>query len=391
MTGKVLLEGSIGEYSLERVLVFCNRSQKTGELTVTKEDQEKRVFFIRGEIVFASSSRESDRLGDILLSSGQISEEEYTTSKKLSEESGKRKGIVLVEEGYLKPEDLIAAVNEQVKKIIVDLFEWEEGSFVFRESPPCEEVITLDVSLKEIMREGLLKRKSSEQGDMKIFKKNVAQLHDTIESMSHYERLDVPMDASYDRIKKAFLEKVRYYHPDRHNHSLDPFLNEKLSTILSLLNESHMMLKDEQSRAAYDKSMFSTVKKSEPSSNTVSANESYLQGISFYKEGNYWNAADSFKRAIRFVPDRSNYWAHLSLALSRMPRRSKDAEEAMLKAISLEPNNADHYVQLGLIYHKADMTLRAIRQYETALSWDPYNEVALREIEKLRSKKKKSG
>jgi tetratricopeptide (TPR) repeat protein len=390
MKSKILLEGSIGEYSLEQILVFCNRSQKTGELILTSEDREKRVYFIHGVIVFASSSHESDRLGDILLSAGKISEEEYITSKKLSEESGKRKGIILIEEGYLKPQDLISAVNEQVKKIIVDLFEWEDGRFVFRESPPCEEVITLDVSLKEIIREGRLRRKSAEAGEVKFLKKNVAQLYDTIESMSHYERLDVPMDAPYDKIKKAFLEKVRYYHPDRHNHSFESSLNEKLSTILSLLNESHMTLKDEQSRATYDKSMFSTLKKSEPSSNVVSANESYLQGISFFKEGNYWNAADSFKRAIRFVPDRANYWAHLSLALSRMPRRSKDAEEAMLKAISLDSNNPDHYVQLGLIYQKANMKLRAIRQYETALSWDPYNSVALREIEKLKSKKKKS-
>jgi Flp pilus assembly protein TadD len=56
-----------------------------------------------------------------------------------------------------------------------------------------------------------------------------------------------------------------------------------------------------------------------------------------------------------------------------MDKRLKDAEEALLEAIKLEPHNADHYANLGLIYFKAGMMKRAQSQFEKALKLDPGN------------------
>ncbi|MEF9437791.1 MAG: hypothetical protein L0922_03245 [Candidatus Mariimomonas ferrooxydans] len=65
-------------------------------------------------------------------------------------------------------------------------------------------------------------------------------------------------------------------------------------------------------------------------------------------------------------------------------KRRKEAEEAILKAIELELHNADYYVHLGLIYLDAELKKRAISQFETALTWDPTNQRAQKELDNLK-------
>lgn len=64
-----------------------------------------------------------------------------------------------------------------------------------------------------------------------------------------------------------------------------------------------------------------------------------------------------------------------------MPGRLKDAEEALLTAVKLEPFNADHYANLGLIYAKAGLRKRAYGNFEKALKIDPSNEKARKGVE----------
>jgi tetratricopeptide (TPR) repeat protein len=95
---------------------------------------------------------------------------------------------------------------------------------------------------------------------------------------------------------------------------------------------------------------------------------------------------DFFRHSTRINPAKAKYWSHLSFALSKIPKRVKEAEEALLKAIDLEPDNANYHIQLGKIYLDAKITLRAIRQFEAALSCDPDNGQAKAELEKLKGK-----
>jgi tetratricopeptide (TPR) repeat protein len=73
--------------------------------------------------------------------------------------------------------------------------------------------------------------------------------------------------------------------------------------------------------------------------------------------------------------------------LSKIPRKKKEAEKALKKAIELEPHNADYRVYLGIIYLKAGLNIRAAKCFTAALEWDPTNERAQSELEKLQGKK----
>ena len=388
MREKIFLKGDLNEYNLPQILLFCNRSQKTGELIFQSENSKKCIYYNNGKVIFASSDQVSERLGDILLNSGELSDEQYSKAAEVSATTGKRKGMVLVEEGYIKPDKLIPAINEQVKEIILSLFDWEDGTFIFKESPPSAEVITANISLKELVIEGIERSKKNKTSVSKTFRESLSRLYEEIESLSHYERLGVHMDSSYPEIRRAYFEKVKSYHPDKYNYLADPILNEKLFTVIALLNDSYNLLKNKERRSKYNKSIFTPSRKKEPSYDIKIANENYIRGTSELKEGNYWNAVDFFRESARIIPAEAKYWSHLSIALSKIPRRLKEAEEALLKAIDLEPYNAHYHFQLGIIYLKAKIKLRAIRQFETALSYDPDNGQAEAELKKLKGKKR---
>ncbi|MBS1111732.1 MAG: winged-helix phosphate transcriptional response regulator, partial [Nitrospirae bacterium] len=338
-----------------------------------------------GSIVFASSNAATDRLGDFLLKTGALSEDQYLKSAKQLEGTRKRKAMILVEMGYLSPEELISAIRQHITEIILSLFEWEEGHFKFKNSPPCEEVITLDTPVSDLISAGSLRIEREKSSG---FNKEINELIGKMNSLTHYELLEVSVDASSDELKKAYLQKVKKYHPDKHNPMLNHALSEHLSNLLSALNYAYNTLKDEKSRAEYDNSI-SKIKKSKkvPDPNIILAKGHFNKGINDFSKGNFWGASDSFRMATRMQPRESIYWAHLSLALSKMPKRTKEAEETMLKAISLDPNNSYYHMNLGLILLNSGMKLRAIREFENALKLDPDNKKASIELEKLKLKK----
>ncbi|HMK50612.1 MAG TPA: DUF4388 domain-containing protein, partial [Thermodesulfovibrionales bacterium] len=150
------LVGNIPETSLTRVLIQLNRHRKSGTLVVKTPVFTKKVFLVKGDAVFASSTFEDDRLGEMLLKAGKITMEQYDKSVELLKRTGKRQGAILVELGYISPKDLFWGVKYQVKEIIYSLFLIEKAQYEFVEGEiPSQEVITLKMSMGNLVYEGV--------------------------------------------------------------------------------------------------------------------------------------------------------------------------------------------------------------------------------------------
>ncbi len=159
---KMTFQGNLESMYLAEILLFLAMSRKTGVLILKGHKVTKKVYFENGEIVFAASTLPEERLGDILLQEGTISEEQYRQSAARIE-PGKRQGRVLVEMGVIPPEALWKAVCRQVEGIVHSLFTWERGYFEFLEgSLPTEEKIKLAVGVPNLILEGM--RKVARQG-----------------------------------------------------------------------------------------------------------------------------------------------------------------------------------------------------------------------------------
>src|SRR3990172_7045779 len=97
------LRGGIGEYSMPRILAGLHRQRATGILSVSAGNVTKRVYLSKGEAIFASSTYEDDRLGEMLIKAGKITVEQYDKSVETLKRTRKRQGAILVELAYLSP------------------------------------------------------------------------------------------------------------------------------------------------------------------------------------------------------------------------------------------------------------------------------------------------
>lgn len=155
--------GKIFILSLPDILEFLNSTKKTGLLILKHENERKELFIKEGNVIFAASNLNEDRLGDLMLKEGKITKEDYDKSVELMAGKSKRQGKILIEIGAIEPKDLWSWINKQIKKIVYSVFEWTEGEFYFSEGElPSQENITADVSIPELIIAGIRNIKNYE-------------------------------------------------------------------------------------------------------------------------------------------------------------------------------------------------------------------------------------
>lgn len=153
---EIPLNANIRDFGIPKIFVYLNRKRKTGTLVVKTPAFTKKVYLDKGDVIFASSTDEDDRLGETLIKMGKITLEQYNRSVELLKMTGKRQGEILVELGYLTPQDIIWGVKYQVKDIIYSLFQLKDAAYEFKEGEiPSREVITLKMSMGNLIYEGV--------------------------------------------------------------------------------------------------------------------------------------------------------------------------------------------------------------------------------------------
>jgi hypothetical protein len=153
-----LIYGNLDDFNLSDALIGLNRSRKTGVLHLMRERVHKSVYIDRGDMIFASSNQQEDRLGDRLLDRGIITREQYDIASELMSKVNMRVGSILVEKGYIEPKKLFTEMKNRVEDIILSFFGYGEGEFLFREGPlPTEELTTLKLSVGNLIYRGIKK------------------------------------------------------------------------------------------------------------------------------------------------------------------------------------------------------------------------------------------
>lgn len=153
---EISLTGNIKDVGLPKLLVYLNRNRKTGTLTVKTPFFAKKIYLHKGDAVFASSTDEDDRLGETLMKMGKITLDQYDRSVEILQKTGKRQGDILVELGYLTPQDIIWGVKYQVKDIIYSLFQLREAEYEFIEKEILSNgLIILRMSMGNLIYEGV--------------------------------------------------------------------------------------------------------------------------------------------------------------------------------------------------------------------------------------------
>jgi curved DNA-binding protein CbpA len=130
--------------------------KKTGTIVFSRDPVVKKVYVANGDVFFASSSLSEDRLGEWLLRAGTITRRQCDAAAEVVKRTGKKQGAVLVELGYITPEVLDNGMRYQVRQIVVSLFNWRNGNYVFDDSPaPHFDIDPLIILTGALIVEGL--------------------------------------------------------------------------------------------------------------------------------------------------------------------------------------------------------------------------------------------
>lgn len=148
------LSGNFREISFSDVLAVLRQQQATGTLVCVAQSVEKSIVVKDGQIIFASSRDERDRLGEIMVQAGKITRTQLNKAVSIHQKSAglKKIGAIFVENGFVAPKDLFNGLKQQVRKIIQSLFLLNDGSYRFEETLPPD-VIPLQINMEDLLRE----------------------------------------------------------------------------------------------------------------------------------------------------------------------------------------------------------------------------------------------
>ena len=152
---ELTIRGDIETSSVPELVRSLLSSGETGVLTVRNGDYVKTISIDRGRIVYASSNNVDERLGEHLLVRGKLTVRQFLEASKLIRPET-RLGAILIELGALGPDDLMPAVEYQVREILMDLLTWTRGDYelVIRDLDP-ESLVLLNMSTENLILDGI--------------------------------------------------------------------------------------------------------------------------------------------------------------------------------------------------------------------------------------------
>ena len=151
------LEGDLRHFLPSEVLQLVHLSQATGRVEFVRANEVAELFFERGRPVFARTSGQSVKVGQILVHRGEVSPDALELALAVQKDApGERVGTMLVNSGAATPEQVQRAVGEVVRRILYGMLLWREGRFRFHPGErPVGEDVQIDVELDRLILEGL--------------------------------------------------------------------------------------------------------------------------------------------------------------------------------------------------------------------------------------------
>ncbi|MGQ9617499.1 MAG: DUF4388 domain-containing protein [Candidatus Aminicenantia bacterium] len=165
--------GNLRESLFPTVMLKLYRSLEKGELKISREDKEIKVFVDNGFILHATSSDINDRIEGILLKDGKISNDILA---EIENSKGKSPIRILLEKGSVNPRELKNLFYFQTINCVYQVFDWEEGDFLFTPDNIKQILFPLKITIIETVIEGIRAMKNEAIFGKKILSNDIINL-----------------------------------------------------------------------------------------------------------------------------------------------------------------------------------------------------------------------
>ncbi len=204
-----------------------------------------------------------------------------------------------------------------------------------------------------------------------LFLERIESMHRGLDSMDHYEVLGVERTAQGPAVQTAFWRLARDFHPDRHL-GVDGDVKEKLTAIFARMSHAFSDLSQPSRRREYDQSLVARKRALPPEEQ---ARQLYEQGLAALSGGNPAAAERRFAQALFLDPGPTRYHLAHARSLAGLDR-GKEAARVLERALEVDPGSDEILTELGGVYLDLGFPLRARKNFEQALGFNPANERA---------------
>ena len=134
------LQGTLQDFALPEIFQLIGTQRKTGVLTLDNNREKVSLKFLEGQIVGAetTSVATEDRLGELLVRTGQISQDQLKQALALQKQTLRRLGHILIEQKAIDQDQLVEALRVQSSQVVYRLFRWRAGDYSFAASDSVE-------------------------------------------------------------------------------------------------------------------------------------------------------------------------------------------------------------------------------------------------------------
>ncbi len=248
------------------------------------------------------------------------------------------------------------------------------------EKEPEREVEEAEREVEEGEKEEEEEEREVEKEEEKDKVAEVLEFHERLSSLNYYKALQVTQDASLDDIKKSYFRLARKFHPDLFGRDLPSEITQKIDNVFDQITKAYQTLTDETKRSEYDDQLKTPPAEDKRRNLTKEAETRFRQGKFLFNQARYDEALVFLEQAVRLSKDRASYFLLLAMTQEKLYAYRKEAEKNYLRAIKLEPWNAESYAGLGLLYKREGLHIKARKQFEKALQIDPDHRIAKKEL-----------
>jgi hypothetical protein len=377
---------------LSRVLVAdeigrVRNERWSGVLAMSQGEVSKGLYFLEGDIVFAASTVEEDRLGACLFRAGRLSEAQFRAAMRECEASGYPLGYVLVESRVLSSQELTGALAAQVERIVLSVLRWTNGTLRReRMDRPLPADQALDLNTNRLLLLG-----------MRLFP-DAERLERGLGEPTRRLRRVSPAPFDYEQVEASPAERAALALCSRGASLGDllalPHPRPQLVKAVHALLSGGLIEDAPVPRAAVAPApapAFSApsylIPEPEPEpempATPRSAQEAEKLARGFLERGHRERAIVMLREAIDEHPEARGPRRLLALTLGREPGFQQEVEQLFVRLLEGEPSDTELRYALASYYRKGGLAARAILQLRLVLSADSSHAAAWRDLGEL--------
>ncbi len=184
------LSGTLKDFGIADILQLIGHQTKTGRLVLRSGGDEVEVYFIEGNVVFATEKGRTAKnlLGNLLLRAELLSKEQLDEALGTQQRTLKRLGDILIEGQMVTPPQLAQMMRLQTTETLYRLFAWKNGSYEFSQ----EDVDPARSAFEPIRAESVLLEGFRRMDEWPQLKKKVPWTEATFEKLKELDTRDLP-------------------------------------------------------------------------------------------------------------------------------------------------------------------------------------------------------